>query len=63
MARGVVVVVDDVADVDVAGHGAVLEDRGSGRSRIGLGHQGQVSTPQCNGMDGTAAHHESTYNA
>ena len=47
--------VDHVADVDVAGHGTVLKDRRIGRSRIGLGHQGEVSMPQCNGMHAIAA--------
>ena len=47
--------VDHVADVDVAGHGTVLKDRRSGRSRIGLGHWGEVWTPQCNGMHAIAA--------
>ena len=57
LARDVVVMVDDVADVDVTGHGTVLQDRGSGRSLIGLGHQGEVSMPQCNGMHASAALH------
>ena len=31
--------------------------QGSGRSLIGLGHQGEVSMPQCNGMHASAALH------
>ena len=48
--------VNNITNVQISRHDAVLQDRAIGRSRIGLSHDGEVSTPQCNGMHATGPH-------